>query len=65
MLLLVMIFLTETQTCSKSCVFVMGGAQNIKSLLEDCFLTMFSCSCCILYGFNMLCLNCTFWVFSY
>lgn len=64
MLLLVMIFLTETQTCTKPGVFVMSNAQNMKSLLEDCFL-MFSCSHCIMYGFSMLCLNCTFWFFSY
>lgn len=56
MLLLVMIFLTETHTCTKSCVFVMGDActQNMQSLLEDRCLTMFSCSRCIVYGFNMV-----------
>lgn len=56
MLLLVMIFLTETQTCTKSCVFVMGDAftQNVQSSLQDCCLTMFSRSCCIVYGFDMV-----------
>jgi len=56
MLLLVMIFLTETQICTKSCVFVMSDAcaWNMQSLLEDCCLTMFSCSCCVVYGFNMV-----------
>lgn len=41
----------------KSCVFVIGHAytQNIKNLYWDIAVEQcFSCSCCLVYGFNML-----------
>lgn len=54
MLLLVTIFLTETQTCIKRCVFVMSHActRNIKPLLRHCCWIIRSC--CIVYSWNML-----------